>query len=75
MSVSDGALMMQKDAELQAGAFVGAAAKAAWAVRKQDAALRKALDEYIDNAHRSGAWSRLVAKYFGEQALTVLGRK
>ncbi|MGE0455785.1 MAG: substrate-binding periplasmic protein [Vicinamibacteria bacterium] len=75
MSVSDGALMMQKDAQLQAGTFVGAVAKAGWAVRKEDVALREALDDYIDNARRSGAWSRLVAKYFGEQALTVLGRK
>lgn len=75
MSVSDGALMMQKDAQLQAGVFVGAVAKAGWAVRKEDAALLRALDDYLDNARRSGAWSRLVAKYFGEQALTVLGRK
>ncbi|MCM2255761.1 MAG: transporter substrate-binding domain-containing protein [Vicinamibacteria bacterium] len=75
MSVSDAALQIKKDAQLQAGVVVGPVAKAAWAVRKGDAALQKALDEYIDNARKSGAWSRLVAKYFGEAALAVLGRK
>lgn len=75
MSASDAVLQVQKDAQLQAGVVVGAEAKAGWAVRKGDAALQKALDEYIDNARKSGAWSRLVAKYFGPAALSVLGKK
>lgn len=75
MSVSDAALQMKKDVLLQVGTVVGPVAKAGWAVRKGDAALLKALDQYLDNARKSGAWSRLVAKYFGEAALSVLGRK
>lgn len=75
MSASDAVLQIQKDAALQAGVVVGAEAKAAWAVRKGDAALQKAIDEYLDNARKSGAWSRLVAKYFGPAALSVLGKR
>lgn len=75
MSASDAVLQVQKDAQLQTGVVVGAEAKAGWAVRKGDAALQNALDEYLDNARKSGAWSRLVAKYFGPAALSVLGKK
>lgn len=75
MSASDAVLQIQKDAALQAGVVVGAEAKAAWAVRKGDAALQKAIDEYLDNARKSGAWSRLVARYFGPAALSVLGKR
>lgn len=75
MSVSDAALQIQKDPQLQAGTVVGALARASWGIRKESPQLKRALDEYIENARRSGAWSRLVAKYFGEAALTVLGRK
>jgi hypothetical protein len=34
--------------------------------------LLKALDEFLENNRRSGAWSRLVVKYFGKTALDVL---
>jgi membrane-bound lytic murein transglycosylase MltF len=53
---------------------VGAPGKVAWAVRKQDRALREALDEYLGNVRRGPTWSRLIVKYFGDQALSVLGR-
>jgi membrane-bound lytic murein transglycosylase MltF len=53
---------------------VGAPGTVAWAVRKEDAALRVALDDYLANVRRSPSWSRLVVQYFGDQALTVLGR-
>jgi hypothetical protein len=36
--------------------------------------LRQALDEHIANARRGPTWGRLIVKYFGAQALTVLGR-
>ena len=48
--------------------------KVAWAVRKQDTALRAALDEYLGNVRRGPSWSRLLVQYFGDQALQVLGR-
>jgi hypothetical protein len=32
------------------------------------------ISTYLGNVHRSPSWSRLVVKYFGEQALSVLGR-
>jgi ABC-type amino acid transport substrate-binding protein len=41
-------------------------------VRKSDVALRKALNEYIENLRRTDTWSRLVVKYFGEMAPDVL---
>lgn len=48
--------------------------KIAWAVRKSDADLRAALDEYLGNVRRGPSWSRLIVKYFGDQALQVLGK-
>jgi len=36
--------------------------------------LKKALDEYMDGQRKAGAWSRLVVKYFGDRALSILGR-
>ena len=59
---------------LTAGVTVGLRGKVAWAVRKQDTALRAALDEYLGNVRRGPSWSRLLVQYFGDQALQVLGR-
>jgi ABC-type amino acid transport substrate-binding protein len=59
---------------LQAGVTVGPPGNVAWAVRKPDTALRAALDDYIGNVRRSPSWSRLIVKYFGDQALQVLGK-
>jgi ABC-type amino acid transport substrate-binding protein len=59
---------------LRAGTVVGPPGKVVWAVRKQDAALRTALDEYLTNVRRGASWSRLIVKYFGDQALEVLGK-
>ena len=53
---------------------VGAPGTVAWAVRKEDTALKAALDEFLANTRRSPSWSRLVVEYFGDQALAVLGR-
>ena len=57
---------------MQLGLFLGAPTSLAYGVRKGDAALHKALDEYIENLRRTPTWSRLVVKYFGEMAPEVL---
>jgi ABC-type amino acid transport substrate-binding protein len=75
MTVSDFTLAAKRDVDLAGGVFVGPAASAGWAVRKEDKQLKAALDEYLENFRKGPSWSRLVVKYFGEQALAVLGRK
>ena len=75
MTVSDFTLAAKRDADLVGGVFVGPAASAGWAVRKDDEQLKAALNEYLENFRKGPSWSRLVVKYFGEQALAVLGRK
>jgi ABC-type amino acid transport substrate-binding protein len=75
MTVSDFTLAAKRDPDLVAGPFLGPATSAAWGVRKSDAQLRAALDVYLDNFRKGPSWSRLVVKYFGEQALAVLGRR
>jgi ABC-type amino acid transport substrate-binding protein len=74
VSVSDATLGLRREPRLRAGVLLGEAQSAAWGVRKTDPALRKALDEYLGNARRGPTWSRLVVKYFGSDALTILGR-
>jgi ABC-type amino acid transport substrate-binding protein len=74
MSVSDFTLAAKRNPGLQAGAFVGPPRHQAWAVRKEDKDLKGAMNEYIGNLRRTPSWSRLIIKYFGEQALSVLGR-
>jgi ABC-type amino acid transport substrate-binding protein len=53
---------------------LGGALSSARAVRKTDPQLREALDTYLASLRRSPNWSRLLVKYFGEDALVVLGR-
>lgn len=74
MSLPDFAHAQQADPELRAGSFVGPAASAAWAVRPDDTALRRALDEYIRNLRRSPSWSAMVLRYFSEGALRLVGQ-
>ena len=74
MSVSDLILSARKDPALQAGLLLGEAGSSAWGFRKQDTGLRTALNEYLNAVRHGSAWSRLVVKYFGEDALAVLGR-
>lgn len=64
----------RKDPALQLGLFLGAPTTMAFAVRKDQPELRRALDEYIGNLRRTPTWSRLVVKYFGESARDVLAR-
>jgi ABC-type amino acid transport substrate-binding protein len=74
MSVSDFTLAAKRTPGLQAGMFVGPPSHQAWAVRKEDRELLEAMNEYIGNLRKTSSWSRLVIKYFGERALSVLGR-
>jgi ABC-type amino acid transport substrate-binding protein len=74
LPVSELAVCAKRVAGLQAGLTVGPRGKVAWAVRRQDRALRDALDRYLGNVRRGPTWSRLIVKYFGDQALSVLGR-
>ena len=75
LPVSELALASRRAPGLQAGVTVGDPGVVAWAVRKEDVALRAALDEYLGNLRRTPAWSRLIVKYFGGEALNVLGRR
>jgi hypothetical protein len=43
-----------------------------WGVRKQDAQLRQALNEYLANVRRTATWNRLVVKHFGAAAIEIL---
>jgi ABC-type amino acid transport substrate-binding protein len=74
LPISELALAAREHADLQAGVTVGPPGRIAWAVRREDEALRAALDEHLLNLRRGATWSRLVVKYFGDQALSVLGR-
>jgi ABC-type amino acid transport substrate-binding protein len=74
VSLVDASLAIRKDPALQAGLYLGAPGRAAYAARKDAPELLRALDEYIGNLQKTGTWSRLVVKYFGSDALAVLGR-
>jgi ABC-type amino acid transport substrate-binding protein len=60
------------DPDLQLGVFLGLPVSLAWGVRKTDTKLREALDDYLTSVRRTPTWSRLVVKYFGEDAPEVL---
>ena len=75
LPVSELVVASRQTQGLKAGCTVGPAGKVAWAVRRQDEALRAALDEYLTNVRRSPSWSRLIVKYFGDEALRVLGKR
>jgi ABC-type amino acid transport substrate-binding protein len=75
MPVSELALALKTQPALQPGVQVGATGQVAWAVRREDAALRAALDRHLGNVRRSAAWNQLLVKYFGERAPFVLGHR
>jgi ABC-type amino acid transport substrate-binding protein len=75
MTLSDFTLAAERRRDLEPGVFVGEAARAAWGVRKEDVELRAELDSYLENLRSGSSWSRLIVKYFGDKALTVLGRR
>jgi ABC-type amino acid transport substrate-binding protein len=73
--ISEFALASKHEPRLTAGVAVGPTGSVAWAARKEDVALRSALDEYLANVRKSASWNLLLVKYFGEQAPLVLGRR
>ncbi len=58
--------------DLQIGLFLGRPASLAYGVRKEDAQLLVALNEYVANVRRTATWSRLAIKYFGASAPEIL---
>jgi ABC-type amino acid transport substrate-binding protein len=72
MGVEAAIVAQRADPQLQLGLFLGPPGSLAYGLRREDARLRAALDDYIGNVRRTATWSRLVVKYFGESALEVL---
>jgi membrane-bound lytic murein transglycosylase F len=72
LGVESAIAAQRQDAEIELGVFVGPPRSLAYGVRKQDAALLQALNEYIDNVRRTPTWSRLVVEYFGASAPEIL---
>jgi ABC-type amino acid transport substrate-binding protein len=62
----------REDPAIEIGMFLGPPSSLAYAVRKGDAALLLALNDYISNLRRTATWNRLVVDYFGASALDVL---
>jgi ABC-type amino acid transport substrate-binding protein len=73
LSLVDATLAIRKDPELQAGITLDDTRHASYGVRPADAQLLQALNDYIAGMRKAGTWSRLVVKYFGDRALTILG--
>jgi membrane-bound lytic murein transglycosylase F len=61
--------------DIQLGLSLGSAQSSAWGVRKSDPELRRALDAYLTEFRRHPGWSRLLVKYFGDDAPLVLGQR
>ena len=70
MALLDFALAQKHDPDLVAGAFVGSATSAAFAVRPQDGRLLGALDGYLQGMRQ--ARSALMFKYLSEEALSLI---
>lgn len=75
ITLTDGIVAMKRHPGLEAGLQLGEPGQSGFAVRKGDTRLLAALDEYLSNFRRSPSWNRLLVKYFGDQALAVLGRR
>jgi ABC-type amino acid transport substrate-binding protein len=75
MTLSDFTLATDRHPGLEGGVLLGEPGRAAWGVRKQDQALKTELDAYIENLRSGASWNRLILTYFGEKALSALGRK
>lgn len=70
----EGALLARRrDPALQIGPFVGPPESLAYGVRKGSPLLLRALNDHIALLRRTGTWTRLVVKYFGEAAPEILG--
>lgn len=71
-SVPEAVLAQRADPAIQLGIAVGPASHFAFAIRKDDDVLRESLDAHLEIVRSTGAWNRLVVKYFGEAALAIL---
>jgi ABC-type amino acid transport substrate-binding protein len=74
MTLSDYTLAAKRRPRLEAGVTLGTPSSAAWGLRKQDLKLKAEIDAYVDNLRSGPSWNRLVVLYFGEHALSALGR-
>jgi ABC-type amino acid transport substrate-binding protein len=74
MTVVWAILYRERDPDLQLGLFIGPPSSVGFAVRKTSPQLLGALDEYVANLRKTATWSRLVVKYFGENALEILSK-
>jgi ABC-type amino acid transport substrate-binding protein len=72
MLVTTALVERKQDPELELGTLVGPLESSAFAVRPGAQELRQALDAYITNLRRTPTWSRLVVKYYGDDALELL---
>jgi ABC-type amino acid transport substrate-binding protein len=63
-----------RDAELQIGLRLGPPAALAYGVRKEDTELLAALDKHLEVLRKTGAWQKLVVRYLGASAPTLLKR-
>jgi hypothetical protein len=61
-----------RDPDLQLGMFVGTPGSQAYGVRRGDARLLAALNQYLESARHTPSWNRLLIKYFGTNAPEVL---
>jgi ABC-type amino acid transport substrate-binding protein len=75
ITLTDGVVAMKSRPGLESGLMLGEPGSSAFAVRKGDAQLLAGLDAYLANFRKSPSWNRLLVKYFGDQALAVLGRR
>jgi ABC-type amino acid transport substrate-binding protein len=71
-SLPEAVLAQRADPAIQLGMAVGPASHFAFALRKDDGTLRESLDAHLEIVRSTGAWNRLVAKYFGDAALGIL---
>jgi ABC-type amino acid transport substrate-binding protein len=72
VSIENALAARDEDPLLQIGMFVGPPVGHVFGVRSDDPALLRAINGYIGNLRRSGAWQRLVVKYFGDDVLEIL---
>jgi lysine/arginine/ornithine transport system substrate-binding protein len=74
MTLPDFAQARQADDALQVGTFVGPPASGAWGLRKEDEALRQALNTHLKALQQSPAWGGMVLRYFSQDALELLAK-
>ncbi len=72
MPVADLVLAMKRRPHVREGFPVGEALSGCWAVRKTSPLLKEQLDSFLATARSGNVWSRLVVKYYGERAVTIL---